>query len=57
MEVFDFLGNKVAELVNSNLNAGIYKTIFKAGDLPSGVYFNKLTVNGRTQTRKLVLVK
>jgi len=57
MEVFDFLGNKVAELVNSNLNAGIYKTIFKAGDLPGGVYFNKLTVNGRTITRKLVLVK
>lgn len=57
MEVFDFLGNKVAELVNSNLNPGIYKTIFKAGDLPGGVYFNKLTVNGRVLTRKLVLVK
>jgi hypothetical protein len=57
MEVFDFLGNKVAELVNSNMNAGIYKTIFKAGDLPGGVYFNRLTVNGRSQTRKLVLVK
>lgn len=57
MEIFDFMGNKVAELVNSNLNAGIYKTIFKAGDLPGGVYFNRLTVNGRTMTRKLVLVK
>ncbi|NBR14626.1 MAG: T9SS C-terminal target domain-containing protein, partial [Crocinitomicaceae bacterium] len=57
LEVYDFLGNKVAELVNTNLGAGIYKTIFKAGDLPGGVYFNRLTVNGRTITRKLVLVK
>jgi hypothetical protein len=57
MEVFDFMGNKVANLVDANLGAGIYKTIFKAGDLPGGVYFNRLTVNGRSQTRKLVLVK
>jgi hypothetical protein len=57
MEVFDFMGNKVAELVNTNLSAGTYKTIFKAGELAGGVYFNKLTVNGRTITRKLVLVK
>jgi hypothetical protein len=57
MEVFDFLGNKVAELVNSNLSPGIYKTIFVAGDLSGGVYFNKLTVNGKSITKKLVLVK
>lgn len=57
LEIFDFLGNKVAELVNSNLNAGIYKTIFKAGDLSEGIYFSKLSVNGRTITRKLVLIK
>lgn len=57
LEVFDFLGNKVADLVNSNLSPGIYKTIFKAGDLLGGVYFNKLTVNGRSITRKLVLIK
>jgi hypothetical protein len=57
MEIFDFMGNKVADLVNSNLNAGIYKTVFKAGDLQGGVYINKLTVNGKTLTKKLVLIK
>jgi hypothetical protein len=57
MEIFDFTGNKVADLVNSNLNPGIYKTVFNAGDLQGGVFIIKLTVNGKSITRKLVLIK
>ena len=51
-----FTGNKVADLVNSNLNAGIYKTVFEAIDLQGGVFIIKLTVNGKSITRKLVLI-
>jgi hypothetical protein len=57
LEIFDFKGAKVAELLNKNLSPGIYKTVFKAGDLPSGFYFSKLTVDGASTTGKLILNK
>ncbi len=57
LEIYDFLGNQVTQLVDKNLNAGIYKTIFNAGDLPNGVYFSKLTVDGKNAFGKLVLTR
>lgn len=57
LEIFNYTGTKVANLLNTKLSPGIYKTIFKAGDLPNGMYFAKLTVDGRTTTGKLVLIK
>jgi len=57
LEIFNFTGIRVAQLLNTKLSPGIYETIFKAGDLPSGIYFSKLTVNGRTTTGKLSLTK
>jgi hypothetical protein len=57
LEIYDFTGRKITELLNTKLSPGIYKTVFKAGDLPSGFYFSKLTVNGRTTTGKLILNK
>jgi hypothetical protein len=57
LEIFDFLGNKVTELVNKDLSTGIYKTIFNAGNLPNGIYVSKLTVDGKTAFGKLVLTK
>jgi len=57
LEIFNYTGTKVANLLNTKLSLGIYKTIFKAGDLPNGMYFAKLTVDGRTTTGKLVLIK
>jgi len=57
LEIYDFTGTRVSQLLSTNLSAGIYKTVFKAGDLPSGMYFSKLTVDGVTTTGKLVLIK
>lgn len=57
LEVFNLTGVRVAQLLNTNLGAGIYKTQFSAGDLPAGIYFSKLTVDGRAATGKLVLTK
>jgi hypothetical protein len=57
LEIFDFLGNKVTELVNKDLSTGIYKTIFNAGNLPNGIYVSKLTVDGKTAFGKLVLTR
>ena len=59
--VFDVLGQKVAELVNKQLQPGTYETEWSATgggtNYPSGVYFYKLTTPDFTQTKKMVLIK
>lgn len=62
--VFDMLGREVATLINEKLQPGTYEVTFDAGDLPSGVYFYKLTVadpmvTGQvfTDTKRMVLIK
>jgi hypothetical protein len=55
--VYNLLGNQVAELVNSDMEAGSYETNFDASLLPSGVYFYKLTAGNFVETKKMLLVK
>lgn len=57
INVFDLLGKEVATLVNEKLEAGEYKIIFNAGNLPSGIYFYKLTSDNISLTKKLILIK
>lgn len=55
--VFDLLGREVQTLVNEKPKPGEYGVTFNAGDLPSGVYFYKLTSEDFTDTKKLILLK
>ena len=61
--VYNILGQKVRELVNTTKNAGIYEVTFDAGNLSSGVYYYKLTANSTsnnkqfTNVKKLILLK
>jgi len=57
LEVYNINGIKVGSLLNQELSEGIYKTVFDAGLLESGFYFYKLTVNGSSSTKKMVLLK
>jgi hypothetical protein len=59
VEVFNVLGQRVATLVNGQqLAAGTHRATFDAGNLSSGVYTTRLTVNGAiVGTRKMMLVK
>jgi hypothetical protein len=62
LNVFDVLGNKVSEVVNSVQNAGTFEASFDAAGLASGVYFYRIDVTGNnginfTDTKKLILVK
>ncbi len=58
LKIFDIIGKHVATLVNEKLEAGIhYQRTFDASKLSSGIYFAKLTSEGKSQTRKLVLIK
>lgn len=57
LAVYDMLGNEQAVLVNEEKTPGNYTESFDACDLPSGVYFYKLTAGRETRTGKMVLLK
>jgi hypothetical protein len=57
IKVYDLLGKEVAVLVNGYSNAGSYSVIFNAANLPSGVYYYRITSNGSSETRKMILMK
>ena len=57
LAVYDVLGRQVATLVNRTMGAGHHTVNFMAEDLPSGVYFYKLTSGSNSQVRKMILMK
>ncbi len=66
LKVFDILGNEIATLVDELKSAGSYNSTFSiqnlsAGrqgyQLPSGVYFYRLTAGAFTAIKKFVLMK
>ncbi len=57
LKVFDVLGNEVAALVNDEMDAGEYKTIFDGSNLASGIYVYRLTVGKNYISRKMILLK
>ena len=57
LKVYDVLGNEVATLVNEQQQAGVYRADFIADNLPSGIYFARITANEFTQVIKMTLLK
>ncbi len=57
MTVFDILGREAAILVNQQMAPGSYEVQWDASNFPTGVYFFKITVNGFTDTKKMILMK
>lgn len=55
--VYDMLGRKVTELVNEQKQAGTYFVEFNAANLPSGIYFYRLTSGNFSSVKKLILLK
>jgi len=55
--VFDLLGNRVASLINKNIEAGEHKISFNAGNMASGVYFYRIESPGFVMTRKMLFAK
>jgi hypothetical protein len=55
--VYDVLGRQVQELLNSRMNPGYYEFNFTASELPSGVYFYRLTAGEFTDVKKMTLIK
>ncbi|PID27142.1 MAG: hypothetical protein CR982_06735 [Candidatus Cloacimonadota bacterium] len=57
LAVFNARGEKVSDLVNGRESKGNHSVFFDGSNLNSGIYFYKLTVNGVSVTKKMVLTK
>lgn len=58
VKVYNVIGAEVATLFNGMADAGrIYEVTFDAGGLASGTYFYKLVTTGKTDVRKMILMK
>jgi len=57
LSVYNILGQKVAELVNQKMNAGMHKITWDAQNLASGVYIIAFKANSTFMTKKMNLIK
>ncbi|HEY9165681.1 MAG TPA: T9SS type A sorting domain-containing protein [Candidatus Kryptonia bacterium] len=71
LKVYDILGREVKSLVNERQTAGSHNVTFSASNLPSGVYFYRLSAGSSegvlrdltgqagtfTQAKKMILTK
>lgn len=57
LSIYNILGEKVAELINAEIEAGRYEYEFSAGYLPSGVYFYRLKTEDYISVKKMLLIK
>jgi hypothetical protein len=57
LKIYNLLGQEIRLLIGSYQKKGEYEIPFYAGDLPSGIYLYRLTVNNRTESRKMLLLK
>jgi hypothetical protein len=57
LTIYNIIGQKIAELINSDLSAGIHNIFFNGDKLSSGIYFYKLKAGLYTDVKKMELLK
>ena len=62
IEVFNIRGQKIKTLLEDNFSAGSYKIDWNGTDdnnrnVASGVYFYRMHADGKTESRRMVLLK
>lgn len=57
LRVYDVLGREIKTLINEKQIAGDHSVTFNASNLPSGVYFYRLTSPGINQVKKMLVTK
>jgi len=57
VDIFDISGRKVNTLYHGFRKAGEYQIVYKAENLPPGVYFYRIRGNDFSQINKMILVK
>lgn len=57
LDVYNMLGKKVASLVNELQSPGVYRVVFDASELSSGVYYVQLKAGESKNVRRIQLIK
>ena len=63
LKVYDALGRNISNLLNENMNPGVYFSPFNGSDLNSGVYFYTLETKDLStgkiykEAKKMLIVK
>jgi enediyne biosynthesis protein E4 len=57
ISVYDISGRLVEHIVNSQFGRGTFSVRFDGTNLPSGVYFYKITAGSYSETKKMILIK
>jgi hypothetical protein len=57
LNVYNTLGQEVAEIINSRLKEGYHEIEFDAGTLTSGIYFYRLEAEKFVDVKKMIIIK
>ena len=57
LKIYNSIGQEITSLVNQVQGAGYYQIPFESQNLPSGVYFYKLTTSYSDNSQKMIILK
>jgi agmatine/peptidylarginine deiminase len=57
LKIYDIAGREVLKVTEAQMNAGTYSYDWNASGFASGIYFYRLTGEGFTDTKKMMLIK
>ena len=62
IDLYNSIGQKVSELLNSDLSGGVHEVSFEGSNLSSGIYYYTMNAIGKdgnnfTSTKKMILMK
>jgi enterochelin esterase family protein len=55
--IYNSLGQIITSLINGFGEAGVHKVLFKAANLPSGIYYYRLILSDKEVTKSMILLK
>ena len=57
LSIHDSKGTLLENILNENLSEGYYNINYNAGNISSGVYFYRLSINGNSVSKKMIVTK
>jgi cyanophycinase len=59
LRLYNILGSEIKVLIDEYMNPGLHRVNFNSGrgEFPSGIYFYRLSINGTSETKSMMLIK